>query len=553
MSKSIRPYMDWSGGLNTDKSPDYIEDNELMAADNVVLELRGALSSRKGCLPVNGVSYDAPVTQVFEWMRTAGDVRLMAVIDRVLCEIDEYTSVAGVLGVTPPPEPQVEPMKMFNMINQQNVNTVSEVQAVGRDKVAWAAFQDKLYFVDGYEYYVYDGNDCAPVTPGNGGEGIDLDPIKKCAFLLWNPRNYRFYAAGNPDDPGALYFSEPNAPDEWKTSSVMYPSRAEGPVTALTLFGHAMVVFFATGVWVWKGIDPEEDAVWHKIPVPYGTVAPDSIAMTPSSLTWLANGAIVSMSPAVLDFNIALMPSVDLVADLSANKVSSIVQGILHPETACAVFDVERGRYMLAYGDDPGGNSNNRVLVLDWNLQAYTRFTGWAVHDWCFTTTTRELLFGSDNYILVAEANAASLDINPVTGNEVAIDVRVETKRYNLDLPFFIKRCSKLFLAGQSAAGQAPTLDVIVKAIGLKGSTVYIPDVVFNEGMKWGDPWGSIWPSDDAMTVEAKARCQGERFQVSVRLKNPGGAMHLYGIAFLFRPKTKPRGVKHVGKTSENI
>jgi hypothetical protein len=512
--KSIRPYMDFSGGLNTDKSPDHLADNELAAADNVVLELRGALSSRKGCRAINGESFNGTATQVFEWMRTTGDVRLMSVIDKQLCLISDGVPAA--------------------------------IQTVDSSRVAQTAFQDRLYFIDGAEVYVYDGTTCEAVTPSQEA-GMDIAPIRKCKFLLWDPRSYRFFAAGNSDDPGALYYSEPNDPTAWKNTSKLYPSRAEGAVTALALFAHAMVVFFADGLWLWKGIDPEADAVWQKVPVPYGTLAPESIELTPNSLTWLANGAIVSMSPAVLDYNLTLLPGTDLVANISVEKVGALVQGVYHPETACGVYDVERARYMLAYGDDPNNSNNNRVLAYSWPLRGFTRFTGWMVHDWCFRRSNRQLVFASDNYLLATEAGYSDVDCK--TGGAVPIDIQIETKRFNLDLPFFVKRNFKLFIAGQNAGGHPPAADVKVRSIGPKGKTVYIPHVTFNDGTKWGDLWGGKWPYDDAMTVECKAKCQGERFQVLIHLANLGESLNLYGVAFEFRPKAKPKGVRHVGKT----
>ncbi len=519
MTKSIKAYMDWSGGLNTDKSPDHLADNELATADNVVLELRGAASTRMGCAKLNLDSYGHEVTQLFEWTRNDGSIVLCAIADETLYAVDEHA-------------------------------TLDEIQNLTSARVAWCGFQDKLYFLDGDSFYVYDGETCAEVEVDGGGEGYGLDRIRKCTFLLWNPRNYRFYAAGNPDDASALYYSEPNEPTKWTTTDRLYPSQAEGPITALTLFAHALMVFFTDSVWVWRGIDPESDAVWSKIPVPYGTSAPHSIALTPNSLTWLANGALVSVSPSILDYNLALMPGDELVRDLSADKVSTLVQGILRPEMACGVYDSDRGRYLLAYSDDPTKEANNRVLVCSWPLQVFTRFTGWKVNDWCLRRS-RKLLFASNNYILAAETGYEDVDIS--TGEAMPIRAEIETKRFNFDLPFFIKRTTKLFVSGQVGGGQAPVVDIELRSSGLKGTTVFLPKVSFNTGMRWGDPWGTPWPFEDAQTVELKAKCRGERFQVRILSERLANSLNFYGVLFEYRPKARPKGVKQDGKTQANI
>src|SRR5690606_20485948 len=86
----------------------------------------------------------------------------------------------------------------------------------------------------------------------------NLDPIAKCRFLVRHPNSYRLFAAGNPEDPAAVYFSEPNAPDYWKPTSVLYPTTGDGPVQNIIAFGDALLVFYKHSVWAWRGIDPDE-------------------------------------------------------------------------------------------------------------------------------------------------------------------------------------------------------------------------------------------------------------------------------------------------------
>src|SRR5690606_40239160 len=79
---------------------------------------------------------------------------------------------------------------------------------VARQKVGYFFLQDKLYFVDGQSYRVYDGNTVEEVQPVDEPDN-DLTPIKRCRFIVHHPNSYRIFAAGDPENVSALYYSEP--------------------------------------------------------------------------------------------------------------------------------------------------------------------------------------------------------------------------------------------------------------------------------------------------------------------------------------------------------
>ena len=226
----------------------------------------------------------------------------------------------------------------------------TNIQQLTSTKIGYFFFQDKMYFTDGAEYYVYNGTTVSAVTP-DPDEQNDLTPIKKCKFMIRHPKSFRFFAAGNPDDKSALYFSEPNQPGFFRKTSVMFPVSGEGPITGLTVFGDAVMVFFKHSIWIWRGLDPDVDAIWEKIPTGVGTDSNDSIALTTNSLTFLGEGGIYAISPAILSYTITLQPGQDLVTTLAANRVEAITRNIGKPDVASAVFDASNQRYMLAYAE----------------------------------------------------------------------------------------------------------------------------------------------------------------------------------------------------------
>src|SRR5690606_23081037 len=148
--------------------------------------------------------------------------------------------------------------------------------------------------------------------------GNNLGAVAKCTRLVKHPNSYRFFAAGNPEDPAALYFSEPNEPDHWEPSSVLYQTTRDGPVQNIVAFGDALLVFYRHSVWAWRGLDPAEDATWIKLPTGVGTDAPYSIALTPGSLTFFGQSGIYALSPAVLDMNVTIEPTEGLIRNFAA-------------------------------------------------------------------------------------------------------------------------------------------------------------------------------------------------------------------------------------------
>lgn len=507
----LRPYIDFSGGLNVDSAPDYLADNELMAADNVDLDERGALTKRGGTVRLNTTSYGARVTQVFEWIKPDGTTELFAVFD------DSLHKITGI---------------------NYSAASLCEVDA---KKISHVGFRDptdggkfKMYFLDGDSYRTYDGTTVAEVTPAEDEEGKpnnSLGPIKKCKWIVWHPMSYRFFAAGNSDDQAALYYSEPNNPNYFGETSVMYPSTAEGPITALTVIGDAVLVFFKNGVYSWRGNDPMSNATWQKIPLGQGTVAPWTIAATPSSLTFLGNGGLFAVNPSIAGYNLVMTPDEGLVRNLTKNKTSSIVKKIPNAALCCGVYDAVNERYLLAYKDELSGEHNDKVLVYNWKIGGFTRYVDIYINDFCITHDGR-LLAASNNYIL--ELNKGYND------GENPVRVNIETKNYQLDHYFVIKKTKNLYVALRHGS-KGSQITIHLRADEEESNI--IGTLSETEGVLiWGEgTWGLRWGFSDIITRMARIRAKGYRFQVGIRFASQNEPFSLYGIAFEYKP-TRKRG-----------
>lgn len=366
----------------------------------------------------------------------------------------------------------------------------------------------------------------------------DLEPIARCRLLLWHPKSFRVFAAGDSSDGPALYYSEANNPGYFKDVNVLYPTTADGPVYGIASFGEAMIAKYQGSDWAWKGTDPASDAEWTKLPSDQGTVSSRTIRLTPNSLTFLGQGGIISLSPGLVDYSIVLLTGDELVKNRAKNKVTNIIRSISNRSIACAVYDKTSERYLLAYTDTPGGARNNKALVLDWGLQAFTVYNGWAVND--FTQRANgDVLFGTNGYIV--KIGQGYKDWDETAGDYKPISYVFEPKPWNLDYPFNEKRNKYFLLAAKQPKAESSGIDELTITSGYK--SVKFSDISLDESFVWGKQWGLKWGWTDLVTKKMDCRLVGARFQVRVEDNRIGEALTIYGFAFEFITD-KPRGGK---------
>lgn len=407
MERQITTYADFRGGMNVDVSPLLIGDNELLLARNVDLGERGALRTRAGVAVYNSSAYGASVTQIFEWPKKNGDVWLMAVLGKTLKRIVSDSST-------------------------------TTIQAVNLDTVGYVPFNDKLYFVDGNAFYEVSGSSASAVSPYNDVTN-DLTPVKRCTMLIRHPKSMRFFAAGDPQNVSALYYSEPNQPDFWKETSVLHPTEGDGAVKAIALLADAVLVFFSRSIWVWRGIDPDEDVIWEKLSAPEGTDAPSSIALTPMSLTFLGRGGLWAMSPSALGLTGEIDTSGQAFYNLLDQKGLSLLQGI-DRSTFTSVYDSDTQRLVFAYKD----GDDYKIAEVDWPLQALTVWSD--VPALClFLAHDGKLLAGYEDYIV--ELRNGNYDFHD--GFTYPITTEIHTPPYD-PAPMQPKRFAFVYVTFQS-------------------------------------------------------------------------------------------------------
>jgi hypothetical protein len=497
-------YKDFSYGWvpdSVEKDPDNIPDNGLEQADNVDINGQGGISKRRGSGPLNATSYGANVKQVEEWIKSDSTVQLFGVVGTDFCKFDE-----------------------------DGTKTVVQALDAEAGKIWWfptlTGGVDNLYFGDTYKYFVWDGTTCAEVTPAANS---DLTNIKAAKKVIWHTHSHRYFAITK--GMNGVSYSESDDPTDFRPSSILYPTQADGEPVGIEEFGDAILVRYTFGAYYWRGYDPT-DAVWFPVPLKVGGFNPWDSAIIPGALFYPGAGGIYTPGFSLLGANITAEASGDLVPNLAQGRVSTLINDIYNKDIICTIDD--GSKTYMAYNDTPGATTNDKVLV--WhrlNGGGFTRYLGWNVNHWCLRKNG-DLLFATENYIMKAKQPEYNDNGQP-------IHFIAKTKWFSLGYLGLLKKLFKTTIISQqnqtkSTVDMTVNSDTVVTGVTKTG-------ISLNSGFIWGVVYGPVWGGMKIITKILKTVIKGLRFQIILENNVLNEAVDLYGLSFKFRVG-KPGGEK---------
>jgi len=553
-------FRDFTGGYNDTSSFDSLKDNELMAAENIVVSKSGAYP-RRGCVALNKTSYASNMTQIIEWPLSDGNYKHLVMKGKKLCLM---ASTEG---------------------------TLTEKIELNSTMISYVVYKDRLFFVDGNEYYVYgdygltsqsgsvdiktgdivknlkstggeknhfykalgnhgstdlgtedysvsskwadvtDGiipDDIRAVVADADVEGVDLTNIKKCTILEFHQPSLRIFASGNPDNGAAVYFSEPDNPFAFKGSSELYPTSALGPVTGLQPFMSTLMASYKTGWRVWSGIEVGLDAAWKPVPIPAGCVNHWAKTLTPDSLTFWGNDGLYTVYPSILIEETAMLVGNTRYQRLDEDKVEKAVKSSTSNDTIRVTY--YDGDVYFAYSDvdTTGTHYNNKVLLMNWAKKSFVLNTGWQVNDWVKAKGT-ELWFATKNYLLKADTGLNDWDVEK--GKAKPIHCVFEPKALSLGnfaQAFYMKFLKTLYISGKEIIDVElkSEINVTVKSDfwELEGEADFIRSLIW--GRDWGKKYGHCDNNIQALDVNKK----GFRHRIRIESETADNDWHVYSL-----------------------
>lgn len=566
----LTEYKDFSGGMNDTLTPLNLKDNELIYALNVDLSEQGGFSNRKGCVKVNSASLGKLVLRHMTW--TIGDEkRYLAVLKSTTAESYELVRLNenGTIHSTLQSSTSMIYVFLFrNRIYFTSLNNLyvygdyhflptSTSQAVVAGEVVFnkpktsgtgvegrfykakvattiinttnlgdtANWEDVTDIVNTLSNQVITVKLKAGVTDGS------LDNIKKCTLFAFHSKSMRVFASGNPSDPSAVYFSEPNQFNYFKTTSVLYPAHNNlGKVTCLIDVMANMLVGFENGWYQFTGISVETNAEWKKLPIPYGCIASRSLVLTPYSITFLAKDGIYTMSVNVVNTDSVIVMSDQMVVNQTKDKMENAIKSIINPSEAHAVlYD---NFYYLHYKDSEGP----KTLVLDMSKRAFQLMSGYEIYDFV-VTSANELLYACKNYILKVEGDV-DIDIN--TGSQIPIHMKVKTKPYDFGENVSRKYVTFMYFTFR----QHIDIDISPITLTLKAgyNDLYFGETDIAESLVYRRIWGKTWGFNEYVMREAEVKLIANKYQVIFEKEVLNDKTTVYAIAFRHKMMS-PRGL----------
>lgn len=493
----LKAYNDFSEGFNDTSTPHNLTKKELRTAINSISDEQGGFATREGSCIYNSLpSINDDIVDYIEWIRGK--------------EIKELVYTKS--------------KKLYEIVDGVYV----EKTTLTSDAFNYLILKKGLYFSDGVDIYEWlsDSEVITPLVPNVAGDN-DLAPIRKCTKFIFHTESLRVFACGNPDDPTALYFSETNDITYFRGTNIMYPIVAEGEIMAVCELTGALLVSYNNSWAYWYGTDPST-AVWKPMNIPYGCVSNGSLVLTPYSMTFLSKQGIVRIMTNIIGQSSSLVQSSSIIKVLTNNKAENTIKSIKNWKHTKAIF--YDNKYFLAFNDGTDTNSNDKILVYDWNLKSFPSiYEGWEVYNWN-KKTNGKLIFTSKNYLI--ETHIGTSDIDTATGSEKAIIFDVTT-RYDTLGATFNKTFLKMILLGFRQHTSAEShIDITIVGDYLEK---VIKETDLTESLTWGRTWGNtVWGNTETITKIAEINQQAIGFQLRFYNNRLNDPVTIYAFGFMY-------------------
>lgn len=566
----LTEYKDFSGGMNDTLTPLNLKDNELLYAINVDLSEQGGFSNRDGCTKVNATSLGKKMLRHYIW--TIGDQkRYIAVLKDLAVETYYLVKLGedGTILSTLHTSAQMIYVFLFrNMIYFTALGTlyaygyfhfiptaVSQPVAAGEvvfnkpKTTAGTGVEGRFYkaistttiinttnlgdaaiWQDVTDIVGTLSNQLLEVKPKVGVTDSNLNVIKKCTMFAFHSKSLRVFASGNPDDPSAIYFSEPNDANYFKATSVLYPAHNNlGKVTCLVDVMSNMLVGYEDGWYQFTGISIETNAEWKMLPMPYGCISTRSVVLTPYSITFLSKDGIYTMSVNVVNTDSVIVVSDRMIINQTKDKMENMVKSIINPQDTHAIlYD---NFYLLHYKDLKG----SKTVKLDLDKRSFQIMDGYEIYDYT-VTSKNELLYACDNYLLKVGGDS---DIDVTTGNVKAIHMEVATKPYDFGENVSRKYLTFLYLTFRQYK------ELNISEIGVKLNAGYyrrdFGQIDVAESLVYNRAWNKVWGYNDFIEKSAEVKLIANRFQLVFTKDVLNDKTTVYAAAFRYKT-ISPKG-----------
>lgn len=255
--------------------------------------------------------------------------------------------------------------------------------------------------------------------------------------------NGRMWASTGADSQ--LYYSEVLSPWAWGDGAnytEISPDQS-GSISGVFPIASQLLVFKPQSVWAVNGYPPANFTVSQTV-VPQGCMAPFSVAMTPSGVTFLAQDGVYWTNGYTGD---VMQDDQD---PMRRNKIEPLLVSIDYTQPVVGIY-FDRTYYLFCTGN---GTGQTFVILFDF------RHGSWVLYDWtCISAAvdleTGTIYVGMQADGTIAMANSGTADL----GQD--INVYAATKGYDMGSPSLAKAFKAVWVEGGDTSAQ-PQIQVTI-------------------------------------------------------------------------------------------
>ena len=495
MAKALAVYRNFNGGL-TESAPDNMKDNELSLARNAVPDEVG------GIMKVNGI---APISAT-----------LLPEVPDILIEFGEDEDNVEYLAFGN--------KKMFNWDG-----TIISTTLNG-SPLDWDIYNNKLYFLDGTQFWVYDGTDLTAAVKPTDTSTETWNFIKSCDFIEQRGQRHFYAKKGS----SLLYYSAIGDPQAVADANVIKAVTDDADtITALIEYGGSLLVFKRKAIFKWSGWDPVVDVRFDKIISHTGTVSQYSVVRVEGMLIFVGDDGVYALT--------SPFPEQLSTVNLSRNKIEKIIRKAKNKDKIRASYCNGVYRVSLSNHEDFTNNVEYRLYLGITEEDAGSWFGDFTfpISFYCNSNYSNEMFMCSPGKKKIFKC--AGETANPYLYDGEPIPYKVTLKPFDL-VGQMVRdsRVKRFYLAAKQFLAQESSIKVTLKADYREKAW----EVNLDESMVWEKGiWGeSMWGWTDLITKEINIGGLGKakRVQVTIENNEADEPVLLYGVGFMYKPR-KPR------------
>lgn len=530
MAKLLRTFRDFSGGLS-EVANDNMKDNQLVAAKNIIP------GDGYGIARTHGTNI------AYKRITTTGKVVRVIELQAIIDSVAELQTLAFTLE-----DNGKEHIHVWDSVAEE-WNTMQEEGAAKEiDPIkSWFVFANKLYWLDGINFWIYDGNSITAAAINNATSSSTgftdfADKIRESVAVV--RRGTRWFFAHGADE---VIFSEINKPTTFTMTNIINVTTADNDyLTALHAFNDGLLIFKKRSVHHLSGWDFAQgsDIQLIQLNVTSGTEWPLTIKTVENAVLYLGVNGIYRLYVPYTTSQIAAK-------NISEKKISNHLYD--EGKLTGARAEVWDNIYYLSVDNIINGavvNREYRYYIEEASF--YGEFTQCAYAYMPALSGEDRLYLGSDNgYILYYDPNSHHY-INTNTGAPTTIPIEAKTKGIDVvGTVFQDAKVKKAFLSVKQYEAESSGLTMQIKAdyadAAYATSISSVDDIlaeakifsmdfdealIYSEGEFGEARWG--WLETVTKEISIGRKCKRLQFIFTGDLAQP---LLIYGIGILYKKK----------------